>query len=163
MQWTLSHRVLKNDIINADADADDSSSTSVSAWSLRGTMELRWLENNNNNDDALPELTFVNAPLSENLLQAIPDDSAFYQIRIDENSSSGTSGSSILTTIPACHVRRANFRDEIALSLNDQAEILSLSYDPLISPLAPNGMHRQIRYSLTGHQRRFQPPAGEHP
>ena len=48
-------------------------------------------------------------------------------------------GPAVMTTVPACNVRRANFRDEFmfTFSRSSHDSILSMSYAPLVSPLAP--------------------------
>jgi hypothetical protein len=57
----------------------------------------------------------------------------WYQVKI-ENSDSDY----VLATVPACNVRRANFKDEFQVTLPRTAErITSVSYTPLVSPLAP--------------------------
>jgi hypothetical protein len=47
----------------------------------------------------------------------------------------------VLATVPACHLRRANFKDEFQITLprsgSSERQITSLSYTPLVSPLAP--------------------------
>ena len=45
----------------------------------------------------------------------------------------------VLSTVPACNVRRANFKDEFQVTLprTQESQITSLAYLPLISPLAP--------------------------
>jgi hypothetical protein len=42
-----------------------------------------------------------------------------------------------IATVPACHLRRANFRDEFMFVVGSDDAIVSMSYAPLISPLAP--------------------------
>jgi len=45
----------------------------------------------------------------------------------------------VLSTVPACNVRRANFKDEFQVTLprTQESQITSLAYLPLVSPLAP--------------------------
>lgn len=64
-------------------------------------------------------------------------DFGWYQVKIDTSAEDY-----VLATVPACNLRRANFRDEFALTLprisqNDH-QITSLAYTPLVSPLAPH-------------------------
>eukprot|EP00977_Amphora_coffeiformis_P009034 scaffold2046_cov171-Amphora_coffeaeformis.AAC.1 len=61
--------------------------------------------------------------------------SGWYQVKLVEDGKTATVP--VKTTIPACHLRRANFRDEITLSFGQQGHVISLAYSPLISPLAP--------------------------
>jgi len=60
--------------------------------------------------------------------------SELYQLKII----SSTDEMEILTSVPACQIRRANFRDELIVTLNGKAEPVSLDYHPLVSPLAPS-------------------------
>lgn len=63
-------------------------------------------------------------------------DFGWYQVKIDT-----TDGDYVLATVPACNLRRANFKDEFAVTLPrvgaSDMPITSLAYTPLISPLAP--------------------------
>ena len=43
----------------------------------------------------------------------------------------------ISASVPGCSLRRANLREEISLSISPTGKLLSVSYRPLISPLAP--------------------------
>ena len=43
----------------------------------------------------------------------------------------------VSASVPGCSLRRANLREEISLSVNPTGKLLSVSYRPLISPLAP--------------------------
>jgi len=57
-----------------------------------------------------------------------------YSVRVvDEQGSGGMA----MASVPGCDVRRANFREEISLTLGHTGDILSISYTPLVSPLAP--------------------------
>jgi hypothetical protein len=58
-----------------------------------------------------------------------------YQVKIVDDSNPSAYA---MTSIPACQLRRANFRDEIALTLGPAGSIISISYDPMVSPLAPS-------------------------
>jgi len=57
--------------------------------------------------------------------------------------------SEVLTSVPACQVRRANFRDELVVVLNGQAEPISLDYQPLVSPLAPSCDELDEKHTVT--------------
>mmetsp|Transcript_19575 Transcript_19575/g.24689 ORF Transcript_19575/g.24689 Transcript_19575/m.24689 type:complete len:343 (+) Transcript_19575:176-1204(+) len=80
--------------------------------------------------------------LGPNALQDMDDlvsEDGFYRIKIvDEQGASVDSGRerSILASVPGCEVRRANFREQIELSLSQTGSLLSMSYTPLVSPLA---------------------------
>ena len=43
----------------------------------------------------------------------------------------------VSASVPGCPLRRANLREEISLSISPTGKLLSVSYRPLISPLAP--------------------------
>jgi len=43
----------------------------------------------------------------------------------------------VSASVPGCSLRRANLREEISLSISPTGKLLSVSYRPLISPLAP--------------------------
>jgi len=60
--------------------------------------------------------------------------SELYQLKITSN----TADAEIVTSVPACQIRRANYRDELIVTLNGNAEPVSLDYHPLVSPLAPS-------------------------
>ena len=63
-------------------------------------------------------------------------DFGWYQIKIDT-----AEGDYVLATVPACSIRRANFKDDISVTLPrvgaSDMQITSLAYTPLISALAP--------------------------
>jgi len=43
----------------------------------------------------------------------------------------------VSASVPGCSLRRSNLREEIGLSINPTGKLLSVSYRPIISPLAP--------------------------
>lgn len=43
----------------------------------------------------------------------------------------------VSASVPGCSVRRSNLREEISLSIGPTGNLLSVSYRPIISPLAP--------------------------
>ena len=58
----------------------------------------------------------------------------WYKIKASEDDG----GKSVMTSVPFCLMRRANFREEISLMLGTyDGELISVSLTPLISPLAP--------------------------
>jgi len=59
-------------------------------------------------------------------------ETGLYQLKVVDDKT----GQSVLASVPACQVRRANFRDEIILTLSNKASVLSVAYTPLVSPLA---------------------------
>jgi hypothetical protein len=61
-------------------------------------------------------------------------DGSFYRLKLVDDSS----GASTLTSVFACSLRRAHFRERLELSVDPTGDLISLSYTPLISPLAPS-------------------------
>lgn len=66
-------------------------------------------------------------------LTASASASALYMIKVVDEKS----GSEALASVPACDVRRANFREEIGLMIGSTGSLLSISYTVLVYPLAP--------------------------
>lgn len=133
--WTLHHRLLA---------PGSSSATSNSDWSIRGTVELTIVDPVPAGVAELPDssvtLVLSNGEnsLTEELAQALTSTSGWYQLQLMEDGKQQSPDEIVLTSVPACHVRRANFRDEFVLQLQQNtAKVLSLTYMPLISPLAP--------------------------
>jgi hypothetical protein len=60
----------------------------------------------------------------------------WYQVKLQ---ASDNQDDFVLATVPACNLLRGNLRDEFHLTMSrvDNNRILSLSYQPLVSPLAP--------------------------
>jgi len=58
--------------------------------------------------------------------------SSFYQIKVVDPETQ----QSALASVPACHMRRSNLREEMTLTLGQSGSLLSVSLTPLISPLA---------------------------
>jgi len=55
-----------------------------------------------------------------------------YQLKvIDEKTNN-----EVIMSVPSCSVLRSNFREEVTLHLNPTGDLISMSYKPLISPLA---------------------------
>jgi hypothetical protein len=65
-------------------------------------------------------------------LDAIVSNNGFYRIKVEDKDS----GAAVIASVPACDVRRANLREQIGLTLGNTGSIISLSYKPLVSPLA---------------------------
>lgn len=69
-------------------------------------------------------------------------DYGWYHVKIDNVGSSSTKEGEedyVMSTIPACNVRRANFKDEFELTVptTKDGQITSLAYTASVSPLAP--------------------------
>eukprot|EP00538_Stauroneis_constricta_P002671 CAMPEP_0119551082 /NCGR_PEP_ID=MMETSP1352-20130426/4452_1 /TAXON_ID=265584 /ORGANISM="Stauroneis constricta, Strain CCMP1120" /LENGTH=284 /DNA_ID=CAMNT_0007597091 /DNA_START=6 /DNA_END=860 /DNA_ORIENTATION=- len=71
---------------------------------------------------------------SEDLKQA--KETGWYQVKAVPSDAEDSSDYA-MATVPACHIQRANFRDEFSLLIGRDDSLISLSYNPLISPLAP--------------------------
>lgn len=79
-------------------------------------------------NEGVPELSIDNSQQIEDL----PLDD-FYQLKLVQD---GSKDLYTLTSVPACQVHRASFRDEITLTFNQGASVVSMAYVPLVSPLA---------------------------
>ena len=127
--WTLYHRI--------STPGGTRSSSVEESWNERGTIELVV----DPEEEAVVTVVNKEGALTTDIAQALTATAtatatAYYQLKLVENNSK--TSANVLTSVPACHVRRANFRDEFVLQLQPgTAKALSLSYMPLISPLAP--------------------------
>lgn len=65
-------------------------------------------------------------------MDALVADGGFYQVQVIDSESDHT----ILTSVEACQVRRANFRESISLTIGDTGSLISASFSPIVSPLA---------------------------
>eukprot|EP00980_Cylindrotheca_fusiformis_P021636 scaffold8505_cov130-Cylindrotheca_fusiformis.AAC.2 len=92
--------------------------------------ELQWSEE----EEALVVANDESALTKENV-QAMMD-YGWYHVKIENPSDPNDF---VLSTVPACNLRRAKFKDEFQITLPRTAEsqITSLAYLPLVSPLAP--------------------------
>ena len=86
--------------------------------------------------------------LDVNELDSMVESGALYTVVViedgnDNKSSSKLSLSSVKdiphvsASVPGCSLRRSNLREEISLSISPTGKLQSVSYRPLISPLAP--------------------------
>jgi hypothetical protein len=100
------------------------------SYSRRGTLEWK---------GEAEGLVITNDELTAELARDILS-SAWYKVKI-ETTTTTTEGEYVLATVPSCHLRRANFKDEFSLTFprmgSDNRAITSLAYIPLVSPLAP--------------------------
>jgi len=86
-------------------------------------------------DDGTAEMTLTNdndAVVGVTQIKAMMD-FGLYQLKLIDQETQST----ILTSVPSCQVRQASFRDEITVTLNSVGSAISLTYSPLVSPLAP--------------------------
>jgi len=70
-------------------------------------------------------------------------DYGWYHVKIQGDSFDDTNANFVFQTVPACNLRRANFKDQFDITLprsslgDRQDPITSFAYTPLVSPLAP--------------------------
>jgi hypothetical protein len=104
-------------------------------YTRRGVLEYK---KGNGEEEAGFVITNDEAALTKDQVAAMLD-FGWYHVKIDTNTGNGDDF--VLATIPACNLRRANFKDEFSITLPRVAEsdlqITSLAYTPLVSPLAP--------------------------
>lgn len=60
--------------------------------------------------------------------------SSMYTIQVVDEST----GQAATASVPGCDVRRASFREELELTLSETGSLVSVTYTPLVSPLAPS-------------------------
>jgi hypothetical protein len=88
--------------------------------------------------DTLVQMTVDNTEtVAADMMQSLLRTGAWYQLKLVPDDDTAVS-SSIVTSVPACHVRRANLRDEFVVTVNHDADIINMAYMPLVSPLAPS-------------------------
>jgi len=145
-EWTLFHSTF-----SSSSSADGKGGATSNYYRKRGTITLS-LNNDKeeaaaaaegksakleirNDDDA-----FDDARMLSDLDDPVPGKS-WYRLKLVPTSSSpsggGASASSaeIVTTVPLCQVLRSNFRDEILLTFDDDANVLGVAVLPKVSPL----------------------------
>jgi hypothetical protein len=92
---------------------------------------LQW----NDEEESSLEVHNDEESLSPENIQAMLD-YGWYHVKIET-----ADNDYVLATVPACHLRRANFKDDFQITLprngSSERQITSLSYTPLVSPLAP--------------------------
>lgn len=102
-------------------------------------------EGANDNDDK-KEFQIINDDPSANLTaKDIRDmlEYGWYHVKIQGDSSSSSKNNFVFQTVPACNLRRANFKDQFDITLprsslgDRQDPMTSFAYTPLVSPLAP--------------------------
>eukprot|EP00571_Detonula_confervacea_P000612 CAMPEP_0172320806 /NCGR_PEP_ID=MMETSP1058-20130122/41498_1 /TAXON_ID=83371 /ORGANISM="Detonula confervacea, Strain CCMP 353" /LENGTH=264 /DNA_ID=CAMNT_0013036155 /DNA_START=140 /DNA_END=934 /DNA_ORIENTATION=+ len=66
------------------------------------------------------------------------ENSALYTLVVlEEGDNTSKSTQEVSASVPGCSLRRSNLREEIGLSISPTGKLLSVSYRPIISPLAP--------------------------
>lgn len=153
--WTVYHRLLTPGGTAAAAAA------ATNDWGVRGTIELAVRDGGDGETDEDVSIKVENAAgaLTEQLAQSLTSSAgSYYQLKLVEeppNSNNKNKKNNaqhyyeVLTSVPACSVRRANFRDEFVLQLQPgTARALSVSYLPIVSPLAPPTCDAYVQGSL---------------
>lgn len=121
-------------VLSAYVQASSPSWTIYHSWngdqeySRRG--ELQWSE-----EEETLTVTNDESSLTKENVQAMID-YGWYHVKIENPSDANDF---VLSTVPACNLRRANFKDEFQITLprTSESQITSLAYLPLVSPLAP--------------------------
>jgi len=72
--------------------------------------------------------------LSDTAVESLMADD-WYRLKLEEEGEENKN--TVMTTVSSCQVRRAGFRDEMILTFGTQGRVVSFSYIPLVSPLAP--------------------------
>lgn len=111
-----------------------SHSMQPNVFSPRGVIEIL-LDNQGNLVSSFQ--SFANVLPREELegLDALVANGGYYKVRVQEGEVEGAL--SVLASVSGCDVKRSNFREEFGLTLGNTGSIISLSYKPLVSPLAP--------------------------
>jgi hypothetical protein len=129
--WTLYHRIFS---------PGSNSASPHTEWTVRGSVEL--VLDPSAEESATLKVTNAADSLPEPFAKELGStQTAWYQLKLvhEANGSKGsTDNVELLASVLACNVRRANFRDEFVLQLQQgTAHALSMTYMPLVSPLAP--------------------------
>lgn len=116
---------------------------SQSELTPRGKILISPSDNDGNSLSA----TFIkdnSAKLDTNAFDSMVDSNALYTVVVIEDGddksslslSSLNGASHVSASVPGCSLRRSNLREEISLSISPSGKLQSVSYRPLISPLA---------------------------
>jgi hypothetical protein len=105
--------------------------SSSSAFTDRGTITLTLDE-----DDNLQ----VSIENNESIPKIDGDMNSLYKIRVSTSPQPDgrENNTFVQTSVPLCSIMQSNFRDEMELTLSPTGSVLSVSYKPLVSPLAPS-------------------------
>ena len=99
---------------------------------LRGTITIAPSEDGNNSELVATFRPAEAAQLDAAAFDRMVDNGELYTLIASE----GSSSKQVLASVPGCSVRRSNLREEITLSISPTGKLMSVSYRPLISPLA---------------------------
>lgn len=121
--------------------------TDAVSFSERGTIVLSTDASTDDGDDANGNGTTkgassalsITATNADNCIDpAAVDDMiasrSMYTIQVVDDAT----GQAAMASVPGCDVRRASFREELELMLSESGSLLSVTYTPLVSPLAPS-------------------------
>lgn len=81
-------------------------------------------------------ITNDNSTLNQETFQRVRAEGSLYQLKLVPEGG-GDGEDFVLASVPGCQLLRANFREELVISLGPKASAISLTYIPLVSPLAP--------------------------
>jgi len=74
------------------------------------------------------------AILEPDWINSLVDKRAFYTLKlIDDSQDSAVA----ITSVPACSLRRAHFREALEIMVDSTGTLMSMGYMPIVSPLAP--------------------------
>ncbi|EED93442.1 predicted protein [Thalassiosira pseudonana CCMP1335] len=77
------------------------------------------------------------AQLDISSFDSMVDSGGLYTLLVlEEGDSPSNNGHHVSASVPGCSLRRSNLREDISLSLSPTGKLMSVSYRPLISPLA---------------------------
>jgi len=106
--------------------------SSADSFSPRGSITLSADSTSSSNGIEASVINLEDSLEADIVNRIVEEGGGFYRIKVVEEES----GRSALASVPACEIRRANFREEIELTIGHTGSLLSLSYTPLVSPLA---------------------------
>lgn len=128
-------------IVNAEADANVLKTFKVyhslspnAEFTPRGTIQFATAADGSGSLESSmqhEESCLAGEDISNDMAALIASN-GFYRVKIVDEQS----GTSALASVPACEVRRSNFREEIGLSIGNTGSLISVSYKPVVSPLA---------------------------
>jgi hypothetical protein len=135
--WTLFHRLLMTGGSESGSAVPQESSLN---WNVRGMMHLTAASTDNSAEMDVSELAEIPESLVRDIqtLDGLGGGKSWYQLKLVPDGTTDEEAMMVLTSVPACHVVRAKFRDELQVHLQPTTgHALSLTYMPLISPWAP--------------------------
>ena len=107
--------VLSTDANTGDGDSNDTNSASASASALTVTA------------------TNAAGCVVPSAVDDMVASNSMYTVQVVDDAT----GQAAMASVPGCDVRRANFREELELTLSEKGSLVSVTLIPLVSPLAP--------------------------